>query len=306
MASLLVNIPLIGLFACVFSVILLVPANESVLLSMRAKQASKYRPVVIVHGILDHALELIHLQLNIQKAHPGTDVYLIPLYQYIKSAWPMWTQVTGFGDYIRNVSDAHPDGIILIGYSQGGLICRAVIQVLNIHTYISLASPQMGQYGDTNYLYLFPNYMKDNLYKLLYSRFGQTFSVGGYWKDPHHYDLYQSTSTFLPVLNNETLVPSPNMTLYRRNMLRLKKFIMIGGPDDGVVTLWQSSHFGFYNENETVVPFRQQEIYRRDSFGLRTLDKRGDLVILEKAGVHHTQWHVDPIVFRDLIEPWLS
>lgn len=67
----------------------------------------------------------------------------------------MWIQVVAYGNVIRNISDSHPEGIILIGYSQGGLISRGLIQsdaTLNIHTFISLASPQMGQYGDTQYL----------------------------------------------------------------------------------------------------------------------------------------------------------
>lgn len=48
------------------------------------------------------------------------------------------------------ISNAHPEGIHLMGYSQGGLLCRVIIESfseLNIKTFISLSSPQAGQYG---------------------------------------------------------------------------------------------------------------------------------------------------------------
>ncbi|KAF3839507.1 hypothetical protein F7725_018224, partial [Dissostichus mawsoni] len=46
---------------------------------------------------------------------------------------------------------------------------------------------------------------------------------------------------------------------WRENFLRIKKLVLIGGPDDGVITPWQSSHFGFYDSNETIVEMRNQE-----------------------------------------------
>lgn len=79
---------------------------------------------------MDRALALFDLKDAITEAHPGTKVFLIPLFQRMKSAWPMWTQVMGFGNTIKNVSDSYREtGINIIGYSQGGLISRGVIQV---------------------------------------------------------------------------------------------------------------------------------------------------------------------------------
>jgi len=73
-------------------------------------------------------------------------------------------------DYLNEVGKLHPEGIIVLGmsrpslsvlflildvilfpgYSQGGLLARAAIQSLpdhNVKTFISLSSPQAGQYG---------------------------------------------------------------------------------------------------------------------------------------------------------------
>lgn len=82
----------------------------------------------------------------------------------------------------------------------------------NVDSFISLSSPQMGQYGgewalwapwggtlslegtsleppgtavllpDTDYLkWLFPTSMRSNLYRICYSPWGQEFSICNYW-----------------------------------------------------------------------------------------------------------------------------
>ena len=63
--------------------------------------------------------------------------------------------------------DNHTDtGVTLLCFSQGGVICRSVVQMLsthNVHTLITLSSPIAGQYGVTSYMKRFvPN--KDRKY----------------------------------------------------------------------------------------------------------------------------------------------
>lgn len=92
-------------------------------------------------------------------------------------------------------------------------MCRALLCVMdehNVDSFISLSSPQMGQYGgewamwvhrnhhvraqragatrrsflssDTDYLkWLFPTSMRSNLYRVCYSPWGQEFSICNYW-----------------------------------------------------------------------------------------------------------------------------
>ncbi|OWK49452.1 Lysosomal thioesterase PPT2, partial [Lonchura striata] len=133
-------------------------------------------------------------------------------------------------------------GVHLLGYSQGGLICRALLATTpdhNVQSFISLAAPQMGQYGDTDYLkWLFPRHMKSNLYRLCYTPLGQGVSICNYWNDPHHRELYLNSSDFLALLNDERL--HPNASDWKRNLLRIQRLVLIGGPDDGVITPWQS------------------------------------------------------------------
>ena len=38
----------------------------------------------------------------------------------------------------------------------------------------------------------------------------------------------------------------------KKNFLRIKQLVLIGGPDDGVIMPWQSSIFGFYDYNNNI------------------------------------------------------
>jgi palmitoyl-protein thioesterase len=87
------------------------------------------------------------------KAHPGTNVTIINMLHGRHSLDPMWHQVAAFGQVVNQISNENPDGIHLIGYSQGGLISRGIVESfsgLNIKSFVSLSSPQGGQYGGKN------------------------------------------------------------------------------------------------------------------------------------------------------------
>lgn len=266
-----------------------------------------YRPVIIVHGLFDGPKQFKTLVEFIQTAHPGTDVTPIDLYDDISSVKPLWTQVNDFRAAIEKIMDRSEEGVHLICFSQGGLICRALLSVIpnhNVHTFIALSSPLAGQYGNTDYLkHLFPNYMKKNLYKVCYTKVGQKVSICQYWNDPHHRDKFLQSSDFLALLNGDT--SHKDLDVWRNNFLRIKKLVLIGGPDDGVITPWQSSMFGFYNRSETVVQMGNQEFYVKDVFGLKTLDSRSDISLCVQSGVSHVTWHSNYTVFRRCIQDWL-
>lgn len=266
-----------------------------------------YRPVIIVHGLFDSSGDFKNLLRFINESHPGTNVSVIDLFDRSASLQPMWKQVEGFKAAIYPIMQNAADGVHFICYSQGGLICRGILSVLsdhNVHTFISLSSPQAGQYGDTDYLkYLFPQFVKSNLYHLCYTAIGQRISICNYWNDPHHRDMYVNSSDYLALLNSERL--NPNSTEWKKNFLKIEKLVLIGGPDDGVITPWQSSQFGFYDDNETVIEMQQQDFYLTDVFGLKTLAARGDLILCSVAGVAHVWWHSNETVFHTCMEKWL-
>ncbi|XP_054663364.1 lysosomal thioesterase PPT2 [Grus americana] len=278
------------------------------LLLLRVVPGGSYRPVVIVHGLFDSPSDFRHLRAFINESHPGTEVTVLDLFDRGASLRPLWVQVEGFRSALAPIMANAADGIHLLGYSQGGLICRALLATTpdhNVRSFISLAAPQMGQYGDTDYLkWLFPRHMKSNLYRLCYTPLGQGVSICNYWNDPHHRDLYLNSSDFLAPLNDERL--HPNASAWKRNLLRIQSLVLIGGPDDGVITPWQSSLFGFYDANETVREMRAQEVYLQDTFGLKTLEARGALGGCAVPGVGHTAWHSHRPVYERCIRPWLT
>ncbi|XP_044064211.1 lysosomal thioesterase PPT2-A-like [Siniperca chuatsi] len=267
-----------------------------------------YKPVIIVHGIFDGPKEFKTLSLYITKVHPGTEVTVIDLYDDLASLKPLWRQVQGFRKSINSIMQKAPDGVHLLCFSQGGLICRALLSTTpdhSVHTFISLSSPQAGQYGDTEYLrWVFPDCMKKNVFHICYNKMGQKVSICDYWNDPHHRSRYLQSNRFLSMLNGDR--PHNDTKAWRENFLRIKKLVLIGGPDDGVITPWQSSHFGFYDSNENIVEMRNQEFYKNDTFGLKMLDARGDMSVCVHSGVKHIQWHSNFTVFRSCIEKWLT
>ncbi|XP_048849384.1 lysosomal thioesterase PPT2 [Brienomyrus brachyistius] len=267
-----------------------------------------YKPVIVVHGLFDSSSDFENLLRFINLSHPGTNVSVIDLFDRSASLQPLWKQVEGFRQAIYPIMQNAGDGVHFICYSQGGLVCRGILSILpdhNVHSFISLSAPQAGQYGDTDYLkYLFPQFVKSNLYHLCYTSVGQRVSICNYWNDPHHRDMYINSSDYLAVLNSER--PNSNTTVWKNNFLRIKKLVLIGGPDDGVITPWQSSLFGFYDDNETVVDMKHQDVYLRDLFGLKTLDARGDLVTCVVPDVLHTKWHSNYTVYTRCIDKWLA
>ncbi|XP_026086023.1 lysosomal thioesterase PPT2 isoform X1 [Carassius auratus] len=267
-----------------------------------------YKPVIIIHGLFDTSADFINLHRFINLSHPGTNVTVLDLFDRSASLQPLWKQVEGFKEAIYPIMQHAADGVHLICYSQGGLVCRGILSTLpdhNVHSFISLSAPQAGQYGDTDYLkYLFPQFVKSNLYHVCYTAVGQKISICNYWNDPHHRDMYINSSDYLAILNNEK--ENPNSTAWKQNFLRIKKLVLIGGADDGVITPWQSSQFGFYDENETVVEMKNQKVFLTDIFGLKTLYARGDLALCSMAGVAHVFWHSNETVYKTCIEKWLT
>ncbi|CAG5096165.1 Similar to Ppt2: Lysosomal thioesterase PPT2 homolog (Drosophila melanogaster), partial [Cotesia congregata] len=270
-------------------------------------KCKSYYPVVIIHGVLTGSDSMEQISSRIQEEHPGTQIFNTPRYAGWSSLEPMWHQVEEIGEDLMAISAAFPEGINLLGYSQGGLLARAILQRFpqhNVRTFISLSSPQAGQYG-TKFLHLFfPDLVCETAYELFYSKVGQHTSVGNYWNDPYHQELYFKYSKFLPLVNNEE--QTVNTTDYKLGLTKLKKLVLIGGPDDGVITPWQSSQFGFYQFNETVVEMRDREIYQTDAIGLKTLDKAKKLTTHTIPGIPHDQWHKNMTLVDLYILPYLD
>lgn len=241
------------------------------------------------------------------QSHPGTEIYIINKYNNWQSLEHALGQIESFFADFEEIFKAHPEGVHVLGYSQGGLLGRSLIQFYknhNVKRFISLSSPQAGQYGDAFLHLIFPSLFAKTAYELFYSRIGQKTSVGNYWNDPNQRQLYLRYSDFLPYVNNEVL--SENSTQFRENLLKLEQMVLIGGPDDDVITPWESAHFGFFDMNLTVVPMRDRTIYQEDSIGLKTLDESGKLKLVTVPHVKHVDWHLNRTLIEEVVVPHLD
>lgn len=272
-------------------------------------KTEKPKHVVFMHGILSDPSVWNHFEGLVKMYVPGTPVTKINAYNHLDSLMnPMWTQVNNISLTLRPILTNTSSETVLVCFSQGGLICRGILSLLhhNVVTFISLSAPLSGQYGDTSYLkFLFPLILKKNAYRILYSEKGQDLSIGNYWNDPHQQTMYKKFSNYLAQLNNESDTVNEFSEQYKANFLRLKQLVLVGGPDDGVITPWQASQFGMYNGSEIVLPMAENEWYKNDAFGLRTLDERKAIKIYTLPGVKHIHWHARDDVFNNYVLPYI-
>ncbi|BFZ05701.1 hypothetical protein BsWGS_08740 [Bradybaena similaris] len=272
--------------------------------------AAGYKHVVFMHGLFAGPSEFSYFNGLIQKLHPGTPTTMVESFVKLKSLTRLKTQVKQItAELLPVLTNKSSDGTILICYSQGGMICRWLLASIehNVDTFISLSAPLAGQYGVTGYIkQWFPDLTKDHAYKWMYTSLGQIVSVANYWNDPHQQNLFEKFSDFLAVLNNQSTTVNPRSQEFRNNFLRIKNLVLVGGPDDQVITPWQSSQFGMYNASEIVLPMEEQKWFQNDAFGLRTLTARGGVHTHTFKGIGHNGWHADDGVFATCIKPWLT
>ena len=79
-----------------------------------------YRPVIVMHGILSDAADQQQLVNMITKAHQGTKVLNVNLYNDLDSILvDLWKQVDGVYAQMKPFMNVSEDGVNLICFSQG-------------------------------------------------------------------------------------------------------------------------------------------------------------------------------------------
>ncbi|XP_017785239.1 PREDICTED: lysosomal thioesterase PPT2 homolog [Nicrophorus vespilloides] len=266
-----------------------------------------HKPVVLLHGIMTGNESLGLIKGRILEKHPGTVIYNLDRFAGWSSLDNLWFQVNELGKDVMDICKRHPEGVHLLGYSQGALISRVILQTFpqhNVINFISLSGPQAGQYGTSFLHIIFPGLALKGAFELFYSHVGQHTSVGNYWNDPFHQELYFSYSQFLPFVNNE-IITNKSET-FRVGLLKLNKMVLIGGPDDNVITPWQSSQFGYFGDNDSIVEMANRDIYTKDLIGLKSLDKKKKLDIITVPGINHFMWHLNISIVDNYILKYLN
>jgi len=263
-------------------------------------------PVVFMHGLGGGQHDGDVLGYLIQQQHPGQPFYSLPVDEGDDSFKSLFTQVRDVIDTIQTLIDMHPyqfaNGFHLVGFSQGGIITRGVVEGgdrFNIRNYVSLAGVQGGVYGHCED---FGGTCEAVTEKFYSPEVRNSYSVAQYWRSPDR-DTYLNGNGFLPYLNNE-LSPTPSL---KNNTIRLKHMYLFGSESDEVIVPWQASLMAFFDtDGQSIVPMEKQIYYLQDTFGLRTLAESNRLTLQNVPGVPHPSWISDVDVITQYVLPCLE
>ena len=247
----------------------------------------------------------------IEAEHPGTIATSLPLYGDDASFLnPLDKQVKGVSKAIREMvaknQTLYGDGYNMVCKSQGGLICRCLIEAMEDHlvdTFVSLAGPQMGVFGPDFFDGIkvpgIENVTAKNGWRIAYTTLSQdTISDFNMWRDPYHLEEFYKYDKFLPGFTDNATAAM------KANFVRLKKAVFCvgsGSSYDGGIEPWQTGAWGFPDSSGAMVDMHDQPVYKEDTFGLRTLDESGRLNITIVPGARHGDWTGN----EDIIKTWV-
>jgi len=309
--------------------------------SKSGSNASKLLPVVMFHGATETEQEFSKVKEWIKAEHPGTFTVLVNLFNGPSSFQPLEDQVRGLYAYLSRLVDDFPDqfhqGYNLLCHSQGALVCRVAVQVMDHHrvvNFISLAGPQMGVYGTTwlesaqpfleknlpipalpafipqSVMSMGAGILASNFYSFAYTTLQNSTSLANLWHDPLHEEEYLKGNVFLPRANGEV----GRGSVGKGNFVKLRKAVFLVGSFerhfDSRLGLepWQTGIFGFYKagSDTEMVPMEKQELFHKDTFGLRTLHESGRLHLEAVPNIEHGDWLIHEKVFKRYVLPHLA
>jgi palmitoyl-protein thioesterase len=276
---------------------------------------NSYKPIIALHGFaLTPNQGTFHDWDNIAKwiaqEHPGQIFIPLNIFNGLDSTRPLWEQVPQIANLIQSTvsNQSFAQGYHFLGHSQGGLLMRVMLEVIDNHqvdTFVSLAGVQFGIYGIGFINHYFQNITDEYATEFLYTSVMQDeFSAANFWHSPFPQNGYLTNNIFLPVVNNQ--VPNKDYARYKANFLKAKQYVFFGSPQDGTVVPWESSIWGFYDDNENIVSFQNQDIYVQDTFGLKTANGQGKISLRVVNGIPHGEWLKNQSNFVSNVLPYLN
>ena len=226
-------------------------------------------PIIGLHGIFSNATLLNDFATFVENGtgRPFINLEyglfeklssLIPIYQQSKHiCWMLlFNSIVMTSDYID-----------LIGFSQGGLIMKALTQIcpfINVRYLITIVTPNSGIYYPNNPINTQINFYSEDSQKYL--------SYAGYYRDPTIYETYLDNSSFLAMANNEKQTSSSDQN--KQSMVNLKNHMVVYSTNDTIISPYGSPMYDLYEyvDGEIVyVPREQTKEYINDVLGIRTL-----------------------------------
>ena len=179
------------------------------------------------------------------------------------------------------------DGFTLIGFSQGGLLARAVLQRCSIGKYIRRLVTFGGPHSGVAIIPFTSasSFMNKSVLRLCF--FGAIqHLVGpcGYIRSTKYFDSYHSANNFVADLNNEFSINSE----YVKRIQNLEAFVAVQFLQDQMVQPYNTSTFGYYKDSsyQDYSELEDLEIYSKDKLGLKNLIQNGKMLRCDIDGDH--------------------
>lgn len=258
--------------------------------------SSSRLPVLLWHGMGDSydSASMQWVSDTLQKEHPDLEIYSIFIEQDSSKdkeasvIGDAMTQLENVCQQIQNIMYDPLQGFNALGFSQGGLFIRALVQTCDVkfNNIITFGSPQNGisdlppcQPG--NVLCQRRNAMiKSRIYTDVIQN---NIIQAQYFRDIDDFETYLEKSIFLKYVNNELF---KDLQYYER-LLTLNKFVMVMFDQDQTLVPKESAWFyDLDQETGNLIPFDKTDSYVYDLIGLQKLDKLNKIDFLKIDDAH--------------------
>ncbi|KAI9218568.1 Alpha/Beta hydrolase protein [Blastocladiella britannica] len=269
---------------------------------LAASLHGKVLPVILWHGMGDSAEGMGPLADAIRAAVPEALVHAVRVGKspgddrkrgYLDNATSqvaeVCTQLTA-----DPALGGSPEGVTMIGFSQGGLLARALVHTcagIRVRRLITWASPHQG-IADLPPTWCARQPVWCSAARAAVRRGAYLPAVqrsiiqAAYVKDPAKLDAYLAGNLFLPVLNNERRDAAINATV-RNQFARLERVVLVRHANDTVLSPRDTAWFSEpASRDGASTPVTNTTLWTRDTIGLRHLHEKGRLSFVDVPNDH--------------------
>jgi len=179
----------------------------------------------------------------------------------------------------------------VMGLSQGGLIARYIAEFCNpegstVHNMLTAGGPHMGvdkvPHCFNGMFCDLTNWVAESM--VYWSVVQNHFGPAGYFRDINRWDTYMKDSVFLPNLNGQ--LSTTDMTLARTGISNLNGMMLVMFSEDTMIHPKETAQFGSIDKNGKLVTMENQDLYKSNVFGLKTLNEAGKIKMHTCTGDH--------------------
>ncbi|KAJ2003495.1 hypothetical protein GGI02_002096 [Coemansia sp. RSA 2322] len=187
------------------------------------------------------------------------------------------------------IPELQGSGVNLMGFSQGGLFLRALVQrcpSIRAKVLVTFGAPHGGvaripecTNGDS-----LCEWMRRLASRGVYSWYIRNHVIQAqYFKDPERIEQYLQYNIFLPDINGELEERNAD---YRQRILSLEKMVLFRFSEDKMIYPALSPWFGFVDADGNDISMQNTTMYTEDWLGLRELKEAGKLSLATLDGPH--------------------